>query len=412
VNRVRTVAAGLALASVVGFLTHRAMSLVMQPGRPDAARWVLQDFRDAVYYPVVAWLDGGNPYDQDAQARRYPVGQSFPLYLPATLVAHLPFGLLPPAEAAWAYFATTLLLTGALAALALAGAGVPVTAAAVLALATVLLASRAGQMNLLLGQVTAQVVLASYVALRWARSRPLLAGLGLALATLKPTYGVPLAALMLLGRGDMRATVAGVVASVTLCSVALVPLVHAQGGLAAFVASLDSSAAAFAAEDSSNAWGSVARTDVSSLVARILGRAPALSTEVGLGVLVIAAAVVGLRRLRADRSAAGTQLGIGLVCLSILVGFYHQTYDVLLLTWPAMALAAGRWGRDGVAPAALRWAVLGLIAIPFVNYLASVPFAAQLTRGGPAWLTLTALNPAALLAAWGVHLALAARAAR
>jgi len=412
VNRVRTVVAGLTLAAVVGFLTHRAMSLVNQPGRPAAAHWVLQDFRDAVYYPVVALLHGGNPYDQEAQARRYPVGQSFPLYLPSTLVAHLPFGLLPPAEAAWAYFATTLLLTGAMAALALAGAGVPVTSAAVLAVAALLLASRAGQMNLLLGQVTAQVVIASYVALRWARSRPLLAGLGLAVATLKPTYGVPLAALMLLGRGDGRATVAGVVASVALCAVTLVPLVHAQGGLAPFVTSLGSSAAAFAAEDSSNAWASVARTDVSSLVARLLGRAPALWVELGLGVLVVAAAVVGLRRLRTDRSPAGVQLGVGLVCLSILVGFYHQTYDVLLLTWPALALAAGRWGRDGVAPAALRWIVLGLIAVPFLNYLASVPVAAQLTQGGPAWLALTALNPAALLAAWGVHLVLACRTAR
>src|SRR4029453_8153253 len=142
-------------------------------------------------------------------------------------VAHLPFGLLPHGEAAWAYFATTLVLTVVLAGLAIAGAGAPVTAAAVLALAAACLVSRAGQMNLLLGQVTAQVVIASYVALRWARSRPLLAGLGLALATLKPTYGVPLAALMLLGRGDVRATVAGVVAATALCAVALVPLVHA-----------------------------------------------------------------------------------------------------------------------------------------------------------------------------------------
>src|SRR4029453_15977625 len=105
---------------------------------------------------------------------------------------------------------------------------------------------------------------------------------------------------MLLGRGDVRATVAGIVASVTLCSVALVPLVHAQGGLAPFLTSLGSSAAAFAAEDSSNAWASVARTDVSSLLARLLGRAPALWLELGLGALVVAAAVVGLRRLHGD----------------------------------------------------------------------------------------------------------------
>ena len=228
----------------------------------------------------------------------------------------------------------------------------------------------------------------------------------------KPTYGVPLAALMLLGRGDVRATAAGVVASVALCAIALVPLVHAEGGLAPFVTLLGSSVAAFAAEDSSNAWASVARTDVSSLVARLLGRAPTLRVELGLGVLVLAAAVVGLRRLHADRSPAGVQLGIGLVCLSILVGFYHQTYDVLLLTWPAIALATGRWGRDGAAPAALRGIVLGLLAVPFLNYLASVPVAARFSQGGAAWLALTALNPAALLAAWGVHLALAFRAAR
>jgi hypothetical protein len=409
VNRVRTVAAGLALVVVVGLLTHRAVSLVNEPGRPVVERWVLQDFRDAIYYPVVALLAGGNPYDQDAQARRYPVGQSFPLYLPITFVAHLPFGLLPHAEAGWAYFITTLLLTGGLATLALGGAGVPVTAAGVIGLTALLLASRPGQMNLLLGQVTAQVAIASYVALRWARSRPLLAGLGLALATLKPTYGVPLAALMLLGRGDMRATAVGVAASVAMCSVALVPLVHAAGGAVPFVASLGSSAAAFAAEASSNALASVARTDVTALAARVLGRAPAGWLELGLGTVVGAASILGLRRLRTDRTATGTQLGVGLVCLSILVGCYHQTYDALLLTQPAVALATGRWGRDGVAPAALRWTVLGLIAVPFVNYLATIPVASRVTPGGPAWLALTALNPAALLAAWAVHLALAWR---
>ena len=57
--RLQTVAAGLALATVLGVLAHRAVTRVNLPGRPTADRWVLQDFRDAVYYPAVAcWVFG------------------------------------------------------------------------------------------------------------------------------------------------------------------------------------------------------------------------------------------------------------------------------------------------------------------------------------------------------------------
>ncbi len=405
----RTVAAGLALVAVMTGLAYRAAGRVNLPARVEAERWVLQDFRDAVYYPVVAFLDGRNPYDQQALARAYPVGQSFPLYLPHTLVSHLPFGLLPPAEAGAAYAVVTLGLTGVLAALALGGAGAPVTAASVLALTAALLVSRPGQMNLLLGQVTAQVVVGAYVALRWARTRPLLAGIGLALSTLKPTYGVPLALLMLFGRGDVAAVIAGIAVAVALCLGALGPLLAASGGLAPFVASLGSSAAAFAAEDSSNAWTSFARIDVGALLARMLGRAPAGWTELALGMAVVGAGIVGLRRLRRARGAGAEQLGVGLVCLTVLVATYHQTYDALLLTQPAVALVTGAWGRNGPASRAVRWTVLALVAVPAVNYLATQSVAPRLGVGSPAWLAVTAAGPAALLAAWGINLALAWR---
>src|SRR5262249_26430170 len=70
----RTLAAAGALLVVLGILVHRAVPRINVPGKIDPARWVLQDFRDAVYYPVVAFLDGRNPYDQTAQAEAYPVG--------------------------------------------------------------------------------------------------------------------------------------------------------------------------------------------------------------------------------------------------------------------------------------------------------------------------------------------------
>lgn len=409
-SRTRTIAAGVALAVVVGVLAQRAATRVNLPGRVEPQRWVLQDFRDAVYYPVAAFLHGRNPYDQDAQVRTYPVGQSFPLYLPLTLVAHLPFGFLPPAEAGAIYFVATVALTAALAALVIGGAGVPVTAAGVLGLTALLLLSRPGHMNLLLGQVTAQVAIGVCVALRWARPRPLLAGLGLTLSALKPTYGVPLAVLMLLGRADRTAVLAGTVAGVVLCVVAAIPLVHAAGGVAPFLTSLGGSATAFAAEDTSNAWSSFARIDVAALLARVLGRAPDGWMELTLGLGIIGAAVVGLRRLRGDARPPTVQLGVGLVCLTVLIATYHQAYDALLLAQPAVALGAGRWGRGAVASPVLRWTVLALLAVPAVNYLASSTVAAQLRPGEAVWLAVTAANPVALLAAWALHLGLVWRA--
>lgn len=409
-GHLKTIAAGIALAVVVGVLAQQAGRRLHVVGSPDRTRWVLQDFRDAVYYPVVAFLDGRNPYDQEAQARTYPVDQSFPLYLPLTLLVHLPFGALPPTDAATIYFVTTLVLTGALAALAIAGAGAPLTAAGVLALTALLLLSRPGQMNLLLGQVTLQVAIGAYVALRWARTRPLLAGLGLALATLKPTFGVPLATLMLLGRRDVGAVVAGGVLSTALCLVVLAPLVHAAGGVSPFVASLGASAAAFSAESTSNAWSSFARIDLTALLARALRRVPDGWMQLCLGLAVVGAGAIGLHRLRHDRDEPTIQLGVGLACLTVLLATYHQAYDALLLTQPAIALGTGRWGRGVAAPAPVRWGVLALLAVPAVNYLATNTVAARLSLGSAPWLVTTAASPTALLAAWVVHLGLACRA--
>jgi len=53
--------------------------------------------------------------------------------------------------------------------------------------------------------------------------------------------------------------------------------------------------------------------------------------------------------------------------------------------------------------------VLALVAVPAANYLATNTVVQRLSVGSPAWLAITAANPAALLAAWLVHLRLACR---
>jgi len=223
---------------------------------------------------------------------------------------------------------------------------------------------------------------------------------------------VPLAVLMLLGRGDVTAVAAGAALSAALCLGTLVPLAHAAGGVAPFVASLGGSTAAFSAEGTSNAWSSFARLDVVALAARVLGRVPDVWMQLLLAVVVTAAGVIGLRRLRGDERAPTVQLGVGLICLTLLIGSYHQAYDALLLAQPAVALGAGRWGGGAVASPALRWTVFALLAVPAVNYLATGTLVSGLSIGSPAWLAVTAANPVALLAAWAVHLGLACRTAR
>ncbi|MFN8644343.1 MAG: hypothetical protein U0802_22805 [Candidatus Binatia bacterium] len=141
----RTALAALLFAAVAGLLALRAWHLVNEPGAPSHERWVLQDFRDAIYYPVVAALDGVNPYDVPAYRSRYPVGQEFPVYSPLTLLLHLPYGLLPYRAAEAAYVAVTLALTLLLAGVSLRLAGAAARADRVLILAALLLLSRPGR---------------------------------------------------------------------------------------------------------------------------------------------------------------------------------------------------------------------------------------------------------------------------
>src|SRR5438094_1958504 len=153
-DRRRLALALIAFLAVVALLSGRALSKLNVPGAPNGTDWGLSDFRDAVYYPERAFLDGKDPYDYDDVQRTYPIGNGFPVYSPITFLVHLPFGLLPYRAAELAYFLTTIALTVVLGWLALVVSDVPVDAPRLFAVATVLLASRPGHQNLLLGQTT------------------------------------------------------------------------------------------------------------------------------------------------------------------------------------------------------------------------------------------------------------------
>jgi hypothetical protein len=357
------------------------------------------DFREAIYYPVRAFLSGDNPYDTFNYIAKYPVDQIFPPYSPLTLLLHSPLGLLPLGTAELAYFALTVLLTVVVARLALEASGLSVRLATVLGLSSLVLASRPGHWNLLVGQSTLEMVLGAYLALHLARNRPALAGLGLALATIKPTYGVPVALLMAAQR-QWRALALGT--GITAAATFVPTFVLARPlGLGAFIETMGTSYANFVAQETVDPVSCPVRVDVLALAGRLMGGPLAASSELCLTGLVFAIGAWGVSRVSLPANGEnGRRLALLLASLTMLVASYQQSYNALLLVAPVVFVAAGRWAPAAVESPALRALLLCLLLVPAVNYAASFTGAA-VVEGYPALrIAVVSANGLALLVAY------------
>src|SRR5262245_40913702 len=184
----------LVFAGAVGLTAMRIYKTLHVPPAVPEFNQGLTDFHNSVYFPALGLREGFNPYSQDYVAH-YPTYQ-LPPYSPAMFWLNYPYSLLPLEVANVVYFVFSCALVVALAASALAVCRVPLTLVNVLALATVILISRPGHVNMLVGQITLVLVLGAVWALELARRRPVLGGLALALTTLKPTFAIPILWLM------------------------------------------------------------------------------------------------------------------------------------------------------------------------------------------------------------------------
>ena len=388
--------------------TARMVRQLNVPGHPELPYYGLQDFRDAFYYPSVSLLDGHNPYNEADYVRRYPVGDDFPLYSPISLAVHLPFALLGIRAAEALFYLLNVALTLVLAALSFRLAGAQATAARVFALGALVMLSRPGHMNLFTGQCTVYVVIGVYVALRFARSRPWLAAGGLALSYLKPTYGVPLALLMLCRR-DVRAVLLGTGVG-GLVSAAMLPfLVRAAGGVGPLLDSLLKNYLTFGGKPSVD---SIYRIDAVWFFGHLLGSSPEGGADVGitLGILWLGGLAVWLLAQRSHD--ASRVVSSSLICVTILTCVYHQAYDALILTFPLVAVVGWR-GAPAISRLgpAMRAILVCLFAVPALNYLVSDGGMRLLVGRDPWWFVVTSLNGGAVLAAFLLYLGAAMRAA-
>ncbi|MFI9814981.1 glycosyltransferase 87 family protein [Saccharothrix variisporea] len=355
------VGVGAGLVGVAG--AWRALQPAMGVPLPDAGNLAeerMQDFRDALYFPVREFLAGGNPYDPAVMFAHWPVRQNFNLYQPYHLLLHMPFALPGYRVGAVAYAGVLLGLLVLLSVMAAGRARVPWVIGTVV-VAALLVTSQVGKAQLYVGQVNPLLAVGAAGALLARTTHPRWAALALALAWLKPQFGLPLA-ILLCARGSWRVAAGGTGIAAAASAVALVPLVLRDGvvGFAQVIGrNLEhASQTTYGAVDSLTSQ----RVDVAAVFFRVVGWLPPGSEVVAL-LAVMVVSVVLVRRL--DRSGDDTGAADLLTCVAVVVAVVHQPGDVIIAV-PALVAAAVVWWRRRHE---LRWLGVAVVAllVPFAH---------------------------------------------
>ena len=153
---------------------------------------------------------------------------------------------------------------------------------------------------------------------------------------------------------------------------------------------------------------SFTRVDLPALLMHVTGRPIAHSVRAAVAFVLLALGWFGVARTRRSMEDPRARVLSGsIICLVILLCAYHGSYDLLLLTFPLVAMARWLWQSTGRAPW-WQWAVFLVLLIPTGNYLASAGGIRILGQATPAGRAITLVNPlcltvalsASLIAAW------------
>jgi hypothetical protein len=226
-------------------------------------------------------------------------------------------------------------------------------------------------------------------------------GLALAVSLFKPTFGVPLALLMLV-RGDSRAVLAGVGFAAILNGPPLLVLVHRAGSWTGFTDDLVRSQQAWqgVVDPATQVYG----VDAPGLVSRLLGsRLPAVG-YLAVAFAVLGAAAAALRALARAADRQVSHLSAAIICLGILLSVHHHAYDLVLLVAPVVALTRSSLPATFLRPWRRR-TLLILFLILGANYITTLSILRHLERYHAAWLVLASLNGGVLLAIFMVYAA-------
>jgi hypothetical protein len=254
--------------------------------------------------------------------------------------------------------------------------------------------------------MTLQVVIGCILALHCARQRPWLGALGVVLGTLKPTFGLPLLLLMAV-RKDFPALARGLALVLAGNALVLAALLVQGIGLDELASSFRANLAWHGEHPNTNLATTYSRVDSVFLLSRASGWIPGLPTQLAVALGCMAVGLwASVRATRADRGELSAVIGY----LTLLLFFYHQSYDLLLLCLPAAALLSRRvspW--SGLSPRS-RWLLLACFTLPLANFVATDTGRGLVDWHAGLWRAITLFNATAVALAFVACCVLAWRA--
>ncbi|HIW28448.1 MAG TPA: DUF2029 domain-containing protein [Candidatus Luteococcus avicola] len=315
----------------------------------------LLDFRDLIIVPGRFLWNGGNPYDNDSYLAINPWAQEFDPYAPTWLLISGALGWMPPKVAAAIYL---LLGNGAVAGMCRLLSGW-VTRSQIWLLAGLFFcyAQLWYPTRTISSSLLVTVGVAICFAELWRREPRWHDGAGLAIALVKPQFGVPLLVFMALAR-QWRMVWRSVVWVLATSLAPLVACVVASGGPVGFVRDIFEVAAHAASAQAPTGLASPEnfRTDLQGLAYRF---SPALGTP-ALIAAVIVFGLVCLLWLRSDKQA---RIAPAVLLSTIALLPIHISYDWVIFVVSAAAAAA--WCR--ACPARERLVGAAVVITPILN---------------------------------------------
>lgn len=392
-NRFLLLVTGLACLLPLGAIGWRVYRNYQPPGPFDPSRQGFCDFHNGVYHPALAVRQQVSPFGEK-YAAEYPVSRPMPLHAPYLFALHIPYTWLDLSRADLLHYlvmsAELLLIAGLAWVVAREAWSWPL----VFALAALLAASRSGYGTLFTGYMTFELVIGAILALHFA-DRSWWGTLGFVLCAAKPTYGIPLA-ILLLARGNWRTVLWGCLLAGILSALTLFWLL-AGSGWGQFWEEIRAAQEAHRADPNEIPQFNWTRVDFLAVVAKWTRWQPG-DWEHLLWMLPLIAAPCGAlwasRRTRDEGLADPAGLLSSIALVSTL---YHHYYDLLVLVPAALAMLlayAPEWWR---VPAWQRFGAALAIGFVLFNYL-SAQFILQKLNPSPLLVDVaTSLNGVILL---------------
>lgn len=336
--------AGLAFLLPLGAIAWRVYRNYQPPGPFDPNRQGFCDFHNGVYYPALAVREQVSPFGQK-YAEEYPISRPMPLHAPYLFALHVPYTWLEVPQADVLHYVVMslqLLLIAWLAWLVARGGG---SWLLVLGLGAVLAASRSGYGTLFTGYLTLELVVGAILALHFA-DRNWWGTFGFVLCAAKPTYGIPLA-LLLLARGNWRTVVWGGLVAGLLSGLALGWLLG-DSSWTEFQAEISAAQEAHRADPNEIPQFNWTRVDFLAVVAKWLRWEPNDWEHLLWMFPLIALPCFALWSSRKTREEGLADPAGLLSSLALVSTLYHHYYDLLVLVPATLAMvlaAAPEWWR-------------------------------------------------------------------